>query len=213
MRGALSSKRLKLLASFYNESPYIWDIGCDHGLLGLSFYELPQCREIHLVDPSLKVIETLQKSLADAYITIPEKIKIHHQFGQDIQTNLTPKCIFIAGMGGKEIQEICTHLISQMHKNDRLVISPHRKILELREFLYNSELRLIDETLAFEGGQYYQILCLSRDPKYSKVSLYGDKLWSEAIGKNYRDQQLSTFINHQDTRSKCYVDHLRSLYP
>ena len=55
--------------------------------------------------------------------------------GQDVILGPNSKTVFIAGMGGKEIGEIIQNLIPQLTPADRLVISPHRNILELRQYL------------------------------------------------------------------------------
>src|SRR5690606_4311997 len=106
--------------------------------------------QIHLVDPSALVIQTLKKKLLDSDIPREEIIQIHHQRGQEL--TLRPdisKCLFIAGMGGKEIQEILQNLLPQLGAADRVVISPHRKILELRNYLHTSEFGLISEETLF----------------------------------------------------------------
>ncbi len=114
-------------------------------------------------------------------------------------------------MGGKEIQEIIKHLMPQLSEADRLVISPHRNILELRQFLNTSELGLVEEICLKDDGQYYQIMCLARTPKLAKVSLYGSQLWKGVVGVEHRKHQLRAFSSHQDPISKAYSAHLKQL--
>jgi len=204
------SKRLKALSEYYDHQSIIWDIGCDHGLLGSSFQAITSVREIHLVDPSVEVI----KFLTDAYITNPSsKIHIHQQHGQNLKINHSSNCIFIAGMGGKEILEISLNIIPQLTAKDLLIVSPHRKILELRAYLKESILNLVEEKLIWEDGQYYQIFCLSLDPKYSKISLYGDDIWKGDTGRKYHSHQLEAFLSHQDGMGKAYTTFLKELNP
>ena len=119
--------------------------------------------------------------------------------------------VFIAGMGGKEIQEIIKNILPQLTPSDRLVISPHRNILELRKYLNSTELGLVDEICLKEDGQFYQILCLIKEPEFAKVSLYGAKIWDSEIGQDYRDHQIRTFSYHQDERSQAFVSYLKAL--
>lgn len=114
-------------------------------------------------------------------------------------------------MGGKEIQDIVRHLIPQLDSNDRLVISPHRNILELRKFLNQTELGLLDEVSLREDAQFYQILCLIRDASLPKVHPYGEAIWRGTIGERYRQHQLGAFRGHQDELSKAYVTYLAQL--
>lgn len=203
------SKRLGLLAQQYHHEKHIWDIGCDHGLLGLSFDSNPHVEEIHLVDPSTPVINVLKKQL-DAYIT-KRKIFIHHQKGQEIQLAPLSNLIFIAGMGGKEIHEILHSLIGQMKPDTRLVISPHRNILEVRAFLNQSIYRNENEFLVMEGGRYYQVMTLNLDQSFPRVSLYGESIWRGPLGSGYLEQQLLHFQEHRDGPGRSYCQYLETL--
>jgi tRNA (adenine22-N1)-methyltransferase len=206
------SARLLELRSHYLKQESIWDIGCDHGQLGLSFLDEPGVKSIHLVDPSELVIGQLTNKVKDSYITRKDlKLHIHQKKGQEIRLNPSSKLIFIAGMGGKEIESILSHLIPQITVTDRIVISPHRKILELRDYLHRSPLRLEKENLLIEAGQFYQTLCLSLDQTYDRVSVYGQSIWQNADGKTYREQQLRYFEIHKDMASQTYLHFLKGL--
>ena len=208
--GPQLSFRLNQLHHYYQNEETVWDIGCDHGLLGLSYAHIESVKSIHLVDPAILVIETLHQKLKDSYITIP-KLLIHHQPGQEVILNSNSNLIFIAGMGGKEIGEIILNLIPQMNSNDRLVISPHRKILELRSLLHSLPLALQHEEVIKEDGQYYQILSLRKSEEKGLIPLFGEKLWESETGREYRNHQLKTFEVHQDLASREYVAFLKAL--
>ncbi len=209
---AALSERLRTLREHYHHHESIWDIGCDHGLLGLSFLDLPEIQKIHLVDPSSLVIRTL-KHFIDAYITERKDfIEIHEKKGQDVVLGPERKLIFIAGMGGKEIDSISENILPYLTREDDLVISPHRDILSLRRKLHQSMFRLDRETLVFEDGQYYQILSLNlRSTR--KVHPFGEEIFQNEVGESYREHQLKTFTAHQDERSGAYVEYLKSLTP
>lgn len=164
-----------------------------------------------MIDPSTLVINVLKKKLKDSYITIPGKIRIEKIEGQYLKLDEKRKILFIAGMGGKEIQKILSCLQDQLKENDRVVISPHKNILELRDYLHTSEFGLWDETLVKEDGQFYQILCLEKSSQLPRSSLYGDKIWKGDVGAEYRLHILKTFSFHQDMRSKALVHYLESL--
>lgn len=206
------SERLRTLRAHYREHESIWDIGCDHGLLGLSFLDLPIPPQIHLVDPSAKVISTLEENI-DSYISKNKVIiRIHRLRGQNLVLDAAKKLIFIAGMGGKGILEIYEHLLPSLSRNDDLVVSPHRDILSLRLKLHHSSLFLDRETLVFEDGQYYQILSLSLRDGF-KVHPFGEEIFHGRTGEEYRQHQLRTFTAHKNDRSQAYVQYLQSLTP
>jgi tRNA A22 N-methylase len=202
------SKRLSALKSQAQASASIWDIGCDHGLLGLSFENDPNVQSIHLVDPSDLVINTLRTKLKDSDIT---RIKILHNKGQNVKVDSLQKTIFIAGMGGKEIKDILLNLEAQLTSADQVVISPHRNILLLREYLMESPWRLKHESVVFEDEQFYLMMDLSLKSNLPKVSPYGTDLWTTDIGQAYLNQQLRHFSAHQDQVSQRYLKYLESV--
>jgi tRNA (adenine22-N1)-methyltransferase len=204
------SQRLTALASFYEDEHSIWDIGCDHALLGLSFLSAPTVKSIHLVDPSLEVINALRYKI-DAHIPNSQKISIHHQKGQQLQLDQHSKCIFIAGMGGAEIMAILHILIPQLSSSDRVVLSPHGKILELRQYLRPSSLRLQGERMLQEYGEFYQLLVLRPDPSLPAVSLYGVQLWQGEVGEAYRRKLVRDLACHQDQPSRDFHQWLQAL--
>lgn len=204
--GDALSLRLGKLRSYYNQEKHVWDIGCDHGQLGLSFHHISTVENIHLVDPSEPVINVLKQKLVDSYIS---KAKIYQQNGQSLSIKSSSNCIFIAGMGGKEIGEIITHVLPQLNSSSRLVISPHRKILELRSLLNKMPVSLIEEEVIFEDDQFYQILILSPGIG-TPVSLYGEKLWEGVTGSMYREHQVKAFGIHRDEASLSYLDFLKT---
>lgn len=206
------SLRLSTLQSYYQNERVVWDIGCDHGLLGLSFSDTETVTGIHLVDPSAKVIDVLNKKIKDSYISKP-KVFVHHQEGQSLKIESNSNLIFIAGMGGLEIGEIVTSLIPQLDETSRIVISPHRKILEVRALLNSLPVCLLSEQVIIENGQFYQMLELGLTPNGMKVPLYGTDLWKSSIGEDYRQYQLKYFDYHKDLAAKAYVEFLKSLNP
>lgn len=203
------SLRLQTLHNLYTNETNIWDIGCDHGFLGLSFADA-SVESIHLVDASVSVIDKLLIKNIDSYITKP-KVLITHSSGQNLKITSSKNLILIAGMGGEEIGEIIKHLLPQLDSSSLIAISPHRKILELRGKLRELPVTLTSEVAIEENGQFYQILALRPGTGAQKISLYGEELWSSEIGKQYREHQLKHFSFHQDLVSKGYVKFLKSI--
>ncbi len=201
------SQRLQALSSLIGVGEIVWDIGCDHGLLGLSFLNDPAIKVINLVDPSEEVIKSLKKQVIDSYITIPPNLIIHQLKGQQVKLERHKNCIFIAGMGGKEIKEILEAISPQLDTSDRIVISPHRKILELRQYLSTSSLKLIQESLIYENHQYYQVLALSLIGD-KVVHPYGNEIWEGELGKRYQEHILKEFKGHRNELSQGLVAYL-----
>ena len=202
------SKRLKALASHYHLQQSIWDIGCDHGQLGLSFRDHPQKPFIHLVDPSLNVILNLKQTI-DSDIPKSNLLKVHHEKGQRLKLDSNSKQIFIAGMGGKEIRDILIALRPQMSPPDRVVVSPHRGILELREYLASSDFGLIQEYTLMDEDQFYQVLCLDFESP-DRVHHFGLGVFQGEVGHTYRRKLIETFEIHQDPQSRAFLNYLKA---
>ena len=210
--GVALSKRLSKIKSYYENERHVWDIGCDHGDLGLSFSYYDSVEAIHLVDPSSKVIDQLKLKLKDSYIT-KRQIFVHKIEGQKVEVHQKNNIIFIAGMGGKEIGEIIQSLLPVIDSTSKIIISPHKNILELRVLLNQLPISLIDEDLVFENNQYYQLIVLRPEHSIasSKVSLFGSVLWTKEHSENYRDHLLKYFVHHRGALSQDYVNYLKSL--
>ena len=202
------SLRLSKLKSYHSTEKYIWDIGCDHGILGLSFAGLQEVQEINLVDPSEPVIDKLKDKIKDSYITT--RVLIHHLPGQKMEIKSKNNLIYIAGMGGEEIGEIISSLLPQLDSTSMFIISPHRKILELRSLLGELPVSLVKEEVLFEDNQHYQILALRPHSLSRPVSAYGEELWLGDTGRAYLKHQLNFFRLHRDEASQKYLEYLKT---
>ncbi|MFA5583718.1 MAG: tRNA (adenine(22)-N(1))-methyltransferase TrmK [Bacteriovoracaceae bacterium] len=201
------SKRLSCFAQFYTNQSIIWDVGCDHGHLGLSFLNHSASPMIHLVDPSQSVITSLIKKVQDSDIP---RTKVFHQKGQDIILQESAShFIFIAGMGGPEIIKILENLLPQMKESDRVLISPHTKVLDVRSFLISKGAWLHQEGVLCEGGIWYPYLLLGHNGEI--CSLYSKKLFETDEGKEYRLHLLEKLSKHQDLQSQEYLNFLKQL--
>jgi tRNA (adenine22-N1)-methyltransferase len=206
------SHRLNRLRSFFPGQGNVWDIGCDHAQLGLSFLNDP-VDSIHLVDSSAPVVANLQhvlNKINDASYITKRNIFITYGRGQDLKVKAKQNTFFIAGMGGKEIGEIVTALLPQLDETSRFVISPHRKILELRTRLGHLPLSLAHEEVIAEDNQFYQILVLTPGAGPG-VHPFGERIWTGATGEEYCSHQLRFFDAHRDEASRAFVRYLKTL--
>lgn len=200
------SERLATFASFYRGQDIIWDVGCDHGHLGLSFFKGESSPTIHLVDPAAPVIRKLREKVSDSYIPL---ISIFHQEGQEIK--LDPHrshFIFIAGMGGLEIIDILRQVLPQLKSADELLISPHNKVLDVRSFLAESGPILLREGVLKEGGIWYPYFHLGLSGRV--ISQYGDQIFEGESGRAYREHLLEKLSRHRDEESLRYLNFLKA---
>jgi len=202
--------RLASIASFYNNEESIYDIGCDHGLLGLHFQNYPLIKNIHLIDPNPYSVELIKKD-KDSYITEREKLIFKRESGEKIKITESNSLVFIAGMGGKTIIEILSEWDEQNFQNcSQIVLSPHRDHLKLREYLKNKGMKLVGETVIYDQERYYEILSVGLKGE-SEVGLYGEKLWKTEASANYKMHLLKHLSVHRDTRTVNYLNYLKAL--
>jgi tRNA (adenine22-N1)-methyltransferase len=205
------SNRLEFLASFYEGEESIYDIGCDHGLLGLSFKTNPKVKDIYLIDPNPYSVDLIKNSI-DSYITEPILIHPLKISGEETKIISANSLIFIAGMGGKNIVEILSSWSEENFKNcSQIVLSPHRYILELREFLIKNGFSLIKEAVFFENDQFYEMVSVTKGSAGGEISLYGDQMWQSEIGANYLEHRLKHLSHHREPRYLDYLKHLKGL--
>jgi tRNA (adenine22-N1)-methyltransferase len=205
------SNRLEFLASFYKGEESIYDIGCDHGLLGLSFKTNPKVKNIYLIDPNPYSVDLIKKTI-DSYITEPVLIYPLKISGEETKIVSPNSLVFIAGMGGKNIISILSSWREEDFANcSQIVLSPHRYILELREFLNENQFSLIKEAVFFENDQFYEMISITKKPTGISVSPYGEELWKGEEGANYLKHRLRHLSHHREARYVEYLKYLKGL--
>lgn len=208
--GGTLSLRLRTLSLSYTNQKHIWDIGCDHGLLGSSFLQREGVETVSLVDASPLVIEALRTQYKDSYIS-KAALNIVCAQGQNLNIPHSANCIFIAGMGGKEIFQIISNLLKMLDETSVIVISPHRWNRELRRELRELPLSLKKEEVIFEHDRFYEIMTLIPGRVEKRVSLFGEEMWKGEVGQMYKAHQLEALKHHKDEASLKYLDYLKML--
>lgn len=184
------------------------DIGSDHGLLVKYLLDnnlVPFC---YASDNKKGPFERLKKNLS-TYIS-QNKVEVDLVDGIKNLTNKY-KTIIIAGMGGDLIKEILEKEKDKLKNIEYLLLSPHGKEKELREFLTSNQFQIIDENVVYED-HYYEIILFKKSPEivnYSTKQLeYGPINLikkDETFINKYQDRIISNtglLNNHQ-------LNHLR----
>lgn len=166
------SPRLDFLFQALLKKQAVWDLCCDHGLLGLAAWQSQQFTEVHFVDQVPHIMADLERrfwqqfqrqtaelqnsTLAKFYQLPAEKI--------DIPVYGT---LVVAGVGAGTIIKILTELQGrQVLLCDRLVLSPHRDIKAFAQFFAQQEslnqFQLHSEKSIDERGRERQIFIFDR---------------------------------------------------
>jgi tRNA A22 N-methylase len=208
----MSSKLSHRLQNIHDHTPlypHIYDVGCDHGELGLSFQIYPQVHTIHLVDPSSAVIENLVKKVNGSDIT--KRINIIERKADQLEIKTKKNTVIMSGFGGRQIAEGVRHLKTQLDEKSVFVLSPHGHVLQLREWLANNEFHLLLDTMILEDQQFYPLLVMANQ-KGRAIHPYGEKeLWHSPVGAQYREHLLGVLKKHQNSQDQSFFKYLESL--
>lgn len=201
------SKRLAHFAQFYQAQDIVWDIGCDHGQLGLHFLTHSHAPQINLVDPAKPVIDKLKEKVLDSDIP---RTAVFHSKGQDIKLDRSHShFIFIAGMGGSEIIEILSNIFPQLKVSDLVFISPHTKVLDVRHFLRKQGDVLLKEGVLCDHGIWYPYFLLGQGGE--SCTVFGESIFLGEEGENYKKHLIEKLSKHRDKQSKAFLNFLSGL--
>lgn len=201
------STRLQRLLTLAGKGEELWDIGCDHGLVGRWARLEGHFKRVHFVDPAPMVVERLKKFLST---DIPRLVpfEIHQKRADEINVCKGENTFLMAGFGGQGMLQGLRHLKNVSHS--RIVLSPHRDQLKVRSYLHSENWGLEHEEILSEDGQFYQILVLAKEVK-KRVSLYGEEQWGSPDGKGYLNHLLDKLPQHQNPQDQGYLNYLRTL--
>ena len=167
------SKRLLAIAKMVPPNLPCADIGSDHGLLVKYLLDNQIVPFSYASDNKIGPYNRLKENLA-SYIS-SNKVKVDLIDGIK---NLPENCLtlIIAGMGGELIKEILVKDFSKLSNVKYILLAPHGKEKELRQFLSKKNYKIIDENIIFEDHFYEIILFKKVDEEiiYSSLELeYG----------------------------------------
>ena len=142
------------------------DIGSDHGLLVKELIETNKVPLAYASDNKKGPFLNLSTNL-DSFIK-EGKIEVALKDGLD---DLPSKyeTIIITGMGGDLIKDILEVNFDKVEKVSYLLLGPHGKEKELREFLTSKNFEIVDENVLFEG-HYYDVILFKKTSKNIKLS-------------------------------------------
>ncbi len=133
----------------------LWDIGCDHGLLGLTAVVSGRVRRVHLVDPAISVIENLRSTLnspkyKDWWREHEARVQLVLARGEDVIGDARG-AIVIAGIGGETMVKILEHVQSF----ECLVLNPVSHVDEAQAFLESRNWRfqkvsVVDRSIKYD---------------------------------------------------------------
>lgn len=111
------SRRLEAALSYVVPNGDLWDICCDHGLLGLAAANRELAKQVYFVDQAPHLIQALPRIENGIYLSLP---------GEEIQ-QIIKGTVVILGVGDFTIQKILRSLQGQgLLQAGRLILGPHK---------------------------------------------------------------------------------------
>jgi tRNA (adenine22-N1)-methyltransferase len=151
------SARLNLIFENLIPREPVWDFCCDHGYLGTAAARSASFSVVKFVDQVPHIITALEQKLAGTagFEKCEFKAIDGAKIGDPVSGNLV-----IAGVGAHTISEILEGLHERrVLRARRLILSPQRDELKLRQWLQQRDWRPLEFTLSAE----HQVLERTRD--------------------------------------------------
>lgn len=171
MRQLKLSKRLGTAAQFVCDGAVVADIGTDHAYIPIYLVQSGKASRAIATDINEGPLGRANENVA--LYELEDKITTYIANGLDGIEAYAPDDIVICGMGGELIADIIDKCNYVRNSDKNLILQPMTTILELREYLKNG-FEITDETVVYEDGKYYQIICARYDGQaheYSKIEL------------------------------------------
>jgi tRNA (adenine22-N1)-methyltransferase len=156
----LLSVRLKNIYNLILPNQPFWDIGCDHGYVGLHAYRNRLCTEVNLVDQSSEALQNTSLRIAEWFPEGPgEGLRIWCRDAACEALPISLGTVVMAGLGTKTIVRMIANLFSdQVPVDVRLVLATTFSGEWLRLMLLRLGWRLQHEELYLENGHVRQLL-------------------------------------------------------
>ncbi len=199
------SLRLRTLFDLADRGGEFWDIGCDHGHVGL--WATQRFSRVHWVDPSPPVQDQLKQTIA-AHIPEGFSFSLRCEKGEELKVPRSQHVFFLAGMGGKTIRRVLAHLRSQAAPDSQYLVSPHTELLAFRAWLREEAWGFLEERAVEEGGQFYQLFSLEGRAG-REVPRFGEGVWQGEVGSRHRERVLRDLAPHRNPADQELVAYLR----
>ncbi|RZA11377.1 MAG: hypothetical protein EOP10_33170 [Proteobacteria bacterium] len=182
--------RFEKILAFTRPDHVLYDLCCDHGLMGLKALLQNQASEVHFVDQSENALKALRLELRVLPNDLQSKAFVHCMPAEDCVLLDQPSDFIIAGVGIQTCISIISAVFPQGLGQHRLIIAPQQKSQVLRKFLMDRNFRLFDETVTVERQRFREIIVVESEG--DTIDLYGHRF------RTRTDAESLAFVRHLD---------------
>ncbi|OAA92469.1 tRNA (adenine(22)-N(1))-methyltransferase [Clostridium coskatii] len=191
------SLRLKIVSSMVDNCECVADIGTDHGYVPIYLVESKVCKRAIASDINKGPVEKARFNIKLHGL----ENKIDVRLGSGLAT-IKPgeaQYVIIAGMGGNLIRDIIIDGMEVFKKADALILQPMRNSEVLREYIYKSGFKIIDEELCIDENRFYEIIKIRYDNERQEV----DNIFYE-VGKALIDKKHKLLLKFVRSKIESY---------
>ncbi len=151
------SERIERLSAFTRPGHVLFDMCCDHGLIGL--HALSRVSKVVFVDQSENALKALHSAIALLEPSEQCRVEVVAKAAEPIDVSPYKSADFIiAGVGVTTIVSIISALFPNGLGEHQLILSPQQDSLPLRWYLKEKGYGLLDEIAVEERGRFREIL-------------------------------------------------------
>ncbi|KAF0198105.1 MAG: tRNA (adenine22-N1)-methyltransferase [Bacillota bacterium] len=152
----LLSSRLGVVLSMFAPCECLADIGSDHGYLITTAVQAGRARRGIAVEINQLPFEQTQRTVEQQGLATAVDVRLGDGLKPLQRDEADAVCI--AGMGGGTIKGILSNGRDRLESVAQLVLQPNVDAGELRAYLLQNGLVIVDEQLVADGGFIYQII-------------------------------------------------------
>jgi tRNA (adenine22-N1)-methyltransferase len=159
--------RLNKIASMVDNCECIADIGTDHAYIPIFLVQENLCNKAIASDINHGPVMKAESNVSNH--NLENRIQCRQGGGL---TTLKPgeaQCAIIAGMGGNLIRDIIEDSMEVFKELSSAILQPVQNPEVLRQYVYNSGYKIIDEELCYEDGKYYEMMKISYSDNYREA--------------------------------------------
>lgn len=191
------SLRLKIVSSMVDNCECVADIGTDHGYVPIYLVESKVCKRAIASDINKGPVEKARFNIK--LYGLENKIDVRLGSGLATIKPGEAQYVIIAGMGGNLIRDIIIDGMEVFKKADALILQPMRNSEVLREYIYKSGFKIIDEELCIDENRFYEIIKIRYDNERQEV----DSIFYE-VGKALIDKKHKLLLKFVRSKIESY---------
>ncbi len=191
------SLRLKTVSSMVDNCKCAADIGTDHGYVPIYLVESKVCKRVIASDINKGPVEKARFNIK--LHGLEDKIDVRLGSGLASIKPGEAQQVIIAGMGGNLIRDIIIDGMEVFKKLDALILQPMRNSEVLREYIYKSGFKIIDEELCIDENRFYEIIKVRYDNEKQEV----DSIFYE-VGKALIDKKHKLLLKFVKSKIESY---------